>query len=171
MFFFLGFDVCFDGATHSLTKIILHSNLPGHDTFCQYTRCFFKLVLPFGIIDVSSPWSYVAHHFPASTKPLTLNSRRVVGGPPSFYHSYKGTFIFHQFQVDVARILLQRFHCSATSKQISNLIVRLPPPANKMTESGFWLLEVTKKRFEVEIQFRHQYFMLKFSKVSFFSFS
>lgn len=42
-YFYLGMDVLFDGQTHLVQKIVLHTNLPTHERFSRYTRCFFQL--------------------------------------------------------------------------------------------------------------------------------
>uniref|UniRef100_A0A7S2RB91 Uncharacterized protein n=1 Tax=Rhizochromulina marina TaxID=1034831 RepID=A0A7S2RB91_9STRA len=45
-FFDQGLDFLFSGSTHRLTKIVVHSNLPGRPDFLQYARCNFRLPLP-----------------------------------------------------------------------------------------------------------------------------
>jgi len=42
-YFHLGLDVLFDGRTHLVKKIILHTNPPTHELFSRYSRCFFEL--------------------------------------------------------------------------------------------------------------------------------
>ncbi|CAE7732035.1 unnamed protein product [Symbiodinium necroappetens] len=42
-YFYLGMDVLFDGQTHLVQKIVLHTNPPTHERFSRYTRCFFQL--------------------------------------------------------------------------------------------------------------------------------
>ncbi|CAJ1421396.1 unnamed protein product [Effrenium voratum] len=44
-YFYLGLDALFDGQTHLLQKIVLHTNPPTHERFSRYTRCFFQLQL------------------------------------------------------------------------------------------------------------------------------
>jgi len=44
-YFHLGIDVLFDGHTHLLKKVILHTNPPTHELFSRYSRCFFQLPL------------------------------------------------------------------------------------------------------------------------------
>jgi len=45
-YFHLGLDVLFDGRTHLVKKIILHTNPPMHEFFSRYTRCFFEIPVP-----------------------------------------------------------------------------------------------------------------------------
>ena len=40
-----GLDVLFDGKTHRVKKVVLHTNLPGTHRFGRYTRNFFKIPL------------------------------------------------------------------------------------------------------------------------------
>lgn len=42
-YFDLGLDVLFDGQTHSVKKLILHTNPPTHERFSRYSRCFFQI--------------------------------------------------------------------------------------------------------------------------------
>merc|ERR1719382_1124553 len=42
-YFRLGFDVLFDGQTHLVKKVVLHTNPPTHELFSRYSRCFFQL--------------------------------------------------------------------------------------------------------------------------------
>ncbi|CAK0875936.1 unnamed protein product, partial [Prorocentrum cordatum] len=42
-YFRMGFDVLFDGQTHLMKKVILHTNPPTHELFSRYSRCFFQL--------------------------------------------------------------------------------------------------------------------------------
>jgi len=42
----LGIDLGLGEYDHKIRKIILHSNFPGHPHFCQYSRCFYELILP-----------------------------------------------------------------------------------------------------------------------------
>lgn len=42
-YFHLGLDVLFDGRTHLVKKVILHTNPPTHELFSRYTRCFFEI--------------------------------------------------------------------------------------------------------------------------------
>uniref|UniRef100_A0A0G4FZC1 Uncharacterized protein n=1 Tax=Chromera velia CCMP2878 TaxID=1169474 RepID=A0A0G4FZC1_9ALVE len=44
-YFSRGFDLLFDGSTHELIKVVAHTNLPCHELFTKYTRCFFSLFL------------------------------------------------------------------------------------------------------------------------------
>nr|CAG4643989.1 EOG090X06XP [Lepidurus arcticus] len=45
-YFTLGLDLLFDGYSHLLKKIVLHTNYPGHYNFNMYHRCEFQLGLP-----------------------------------------------------------------------------------------------------------------------------
>eukprot|EP01066_Platyproteum_vivax_P011609 Platyproteum_vivax@DN5266_c0_g1_i2.p1 len=45
-YFPLGLDLCMHAPTHSLLRILLHNNLPGHQFFGIHSRCFFCLYLP-----------------------------------------------------------------------------------------------------------------------------
>lgn len=40
-YFTRGFDILFDGKTHTIKKFILHSNYPGHADFNSYSKCNF----------------------------------------------------------------------------------------------------------------------------------
>lgn len=42
-YFHLGVDVLFDGRSHMMKKVILHTNHPTHELFSQYARCFFQV--------------------------------------------------------------------------------------------------------------------------------
>lgn len=42
-YFGLGMDIMFDGSTHTVQKIILHTNFPGSRDFNIYTKCNFRL--------------------------------------------------------------------------------------------------------------------------------
>eukprot|EP00045_Choanoeca_perplexa_P009718 m.94815 g.94815 ORF g.94815 m.94815 type:complete len:428 (+) comp15005_c0_seq4:1154-2437(+) len=42
-YFQRGLDVCFDGTTKTLHKLILYTNVPGHFEFSRYNRCNFSL--------------------------------------------------------------------------------------------------------------------------------
>lgn len=42
-YFHLGIDVLFDGRSHLVKKVILHTNPPTHELFSRYARCFFEL--------------------------------------------------------------------------------------------------------------------------------
>jgi len=42
-YFHLGLDVLFDGCTHLMKKVILHTNMPTHERFSRYSRCFFQI--------------------------------------------------------------------------------------------------------------------------------
>ncbi|KAF6023009.1 C16orf70 [Bugula neritina] len=44
-YFSLGLDLIFDGASHKLKKILLHTNYPGHYNFNIYMRCNFTIPL------------------------------------------------------------------------------------------------------------------------------
>mmetsp|Transcript_56837 Transcript_56837/g.158298 ORF Transcript_56837/g.158298 Transcript_56837/m.158298 type:complete len:657 (+) Transcript_56837:80-2050(+) len=44
-YFHLGLDVLFDGRSHLVKKVILHTNPPMHELFSRYTRCFFHIPL------------------------------------------------------------------------------------------------------------------------------
>jgi len=39
----LGLDVLFDGCSHLVKKVILHTNPPTHELFTRYTRCFYQI--------------------------------------------------------------------------------------------------------------------------------
>ena len=41
-----GIDMLIDGKTHTLKKLILHTNFPGHDDFSLYRKCQFQLEVP-----------------------------------------------------------------------------------------------------------------------------
>ena len=43
-YYHLGIDILFDGARHTVKKIICHSNFPGHADFGTYQRCHFRLL-------------------------------------------------------------------------------------------------------------------------------
>eukprot|EP00658_Telonema_sp_P-2_P080841 TRINITY_DN8127_c0_g1_i1.p2 TRINITY_DN8127_c0_g1~~TRINITY_DN8127_c0_g1_i1.p2 ORF type:complete len:169 (+),score=35.36 TRINITY_DN8127_c0_g1_i1:681-1187(+) len=45
-YFTLGIDLLFDGATHTVTKFVFHTNQPGHRDFNQYDKCHFSITLP-----------------------------------------------------------------------------------------------------------------------------
>lgn len=45
-YFHLGVDVLMSGKTHTVSKIVLHSNFPGHPEFNQYIKCNFELNWP-----------------------------------------------------------------------------------------------------------------------------
>jgi hypothetical protein len=42
----LGIDVMFDGVAHTVVKLVLHGNFPGHSDFNCWTRCHYRLLLP-----------------------------------------------------------------------------------------------------------------------------
>lgn len=42
-YFKLGFDLLFDGNTHRVKKIILHTNFPGRANFNCYRKCNFRI--------------------------------------------------------------------------------------------------------------------------------
>eukprot|EP00439_Symbiodinium_sp_Y106_P044951 s907_g5.t1 len=56
-YFYLGMDVLFDGQTHLVQKIVLHTNPPTHERFSRYTRCFFQLQ-----IEAQAHESHHRHH-------------------------------------------------------------------------------------------------------------
>lgn len=45
-YFGLGIDVLVDGRTHTVSKVVLHSNFPGHPEFNQYAKCNFTVHWP-----------------------------------------------------------------------------------------------------------------------------
>ena len=44
-YFHLGFDIMFDGNTHTVKKIVCHNNVPGCIDFGVYRRCHFRLLV------------------------------------------------------------------------------------------------------------------------------
>ena len=42
-YFSLGMDILFDGETHTVKKVVLHTNIPGQSAFNQYSRCHYQL--------------------------------------------------------------------------------------------------------------------------------
>jgi hypothetical protein len=42
-YFGLGIDILFDGETHTVKKIVAHTNIPGQSSFNQYSRCHYQL--------------------------------------------------------------------------------------------------------------------------------
>ena len=40
-----GVDVLFDGESHQVKKLVLHSNAPGHADFTAHSKCHFRLQL------------------------------------------------------------------------------------------------------------------------------
>eukprot|EP01108_Squamamoeba_japonica_P001695 TRINITY_DN1743_c0_g1_i1.p1 TRINITY_DN1743_c0_g1~~TRINITY_DN1743_c0_g1_i1.p1 ORF type:complete len:375 (+),score=177.22 TRINITY_DN1743_c0_g1_i1:286-1410(+) len=45
-YFDLGIDFLFDGARHSVKKILLHTNFPSHTAFNRYAKCAFRVIVP-----------------------------------------------------------------------------------------------------------------------------
>nr|CAG4640892.1 EOG090X06XP [Eulimnadia texana] len=90
-YFTLGMDLLFDGQFHSLKKIVLHTNYPGHYNFNMYHRCEFQLQLPVRLpvecdssklVDLSpsfmtvtaySRWNDVSEQVGPSSRPIVLH--------------------------------------------------------------------------------------------------
>jgi len=45
-YFTAGIDLLIDGHSHTLKKMIAHTNFPGHAEFSQYNKCDFRVVFP-----------------------------------------------------------------------------------------------------------------------------
>jgi hypothetical protein len=45
-YFWHGFDICFDGCTHMVKKLILHTNFPPAHDFNMYQKCHFRFLFP-----------------------------------------------------------------------------------------------------------------------------
>jgi len=76
-YFTLGMDVLFDGYSHKVKKIILHTNHPGHYNFNIYYRSGFKIEMPQEkcTIKPTSKWSDVVNECgeQAVGEPVVLN--------------------------------------------------------------------------------------------------
>lgn len=71
-YFNLGLDVLFDGRTHLVKKVVLHTNAPTHERFSRYSRCFFEI--PIGPPSGSVKQHEVAATAASSPACLTLDS-------------------------------------------------------------------------------------------------
>nr|CAG4651856.1 EOG090X06XP [Triops cancriformis] len=88
-YFTLGFDLLFDGSSHLLKKIVLHTNYPGHYNFNMYHRCEFQLQLSADkvmpdvghLLDVNQPvvmvtaysrWDSIVEKLNPSESPIVL---------------------------------------------------------------------------------------------------
>ncbi|CAE8650491.1 unnamed protein product [Polarella glacialis] len=86
-YFHLGLDVLFDGRTHLVKKVILHTNLPTHERFSRYSRCFFQV--PFeldqeGLAALAAGDALMAE----PEAPLAMpQPRKLASGPPADGHS------------------------------------------------------------------------------------
>ncbi len=43
-YFDLGMDILFDGKTHTVKKVVVHTNIPGQSDFNQYRRCHYHII-------------------------------------------------------------------------------------------------------------------------------
>jgi len=43
-YFDLGMDILFDGETHTVKKVVVHTNIPGQSEFNQYRRCHYHIL-------------------------------------------------------------------------------------------------------------------------------
>eukprot|EP00747_Dinoflagellata_sp_TGD_P207780 gnl/TRDRNA2_/TRDRNA2_81316_c0_seq1.p1 gnl/TRDRNA2_/TRDRNA2_81316_c0~~gnl/TRDRNA2_/TRDRNA2_81316_c0_seq1.p1 ORF type:complete len:763 (-),score=146.34 gnl/TRDRNA2_/TRDRNA2_81316_c0_seq1:57-2345(-) len=70
-YFHLGLDVLFDGRTHLVKKVILHTNPPTHELFSRYSRCFFQ-------IPIETPYEPA----PAASEEAAEPPTEVAAAPP-----------------------------------------------------------------------------------------
>jgi Uncharacterised protein family (UPF0183) len=84
-YFSLGFDILFDGPTHAVKKLVLHTNLLNHYLSMKYSRCNFKFEDLEGEITHSCTWSSI---------------KKVLGepiGPPVIFEREDNPFGFTSF--------------------------------------------------------------------------
>jgi len=71
-YFDLGFDLLFDGVSHTVKKIVLHTNFPCHYDFNRYTKCDFRIDFPEGY---DSEAVGVGHLVPSTSNELLAPAR------------------------------------------------------------------------------------------------
>ena len=84
-YFSLGFDVLFDGTSHVVKKLVLHTNLLNHYLSMKFSRCNFKFEDLEGEITHSCTWSSI---------------KKVLGepvGPPVIFERDENPFGFTSF--------------------------------------------------------------------------
>lgn len=95
-YFDLGVDLLFDGNSHTLKKIVMHTNQPENMLFNEYVRSHFSIFSSTGEGDSINPltnYSKVQEFMQASGQiaPLEVSLRRYANGfKPTQYCSYRG---------------------------------------------------------------------------------
>ncbi|KAJ3325128.1 hypothetical protein HDV06_004884 [Boothiomyces sp. JEL0866] len=108
-YFSMGIDLVFDGSTHVLKKIIMHSNCMGHYLMNRYAKCNFK----FGIFHTNLE-NGISHK---STWPEVLEAFGEPLGPPVIYNREDnpfGTTSFHGYDGILFEILSNNHIASVT---------------------------------------------------------
>jgi hypothetical protein len=104
-YFPLGLDFLFDAHTHTVKKIVLHTNFPTHFEFNQYSKCNFRIAVPKPTEDLSANgegehvvyiepdmrWDGIQGLFGKASKPV-VNSRTTSTNPfgATYFYGYPG---------------------------------------------------------------------------------
>jgi len=102
-YFTLGIDILFDGKTHTVTKLVLHNNYPGHYDFNIYYRAYFELELELDAdtkccVTSTTKWDKVeeiiGEHY---SKPVVLNRRSSTNATnpfgPTFCYGFNSVIV------------------------------------------------------------------------------
>jgi hypothetical protein len=101
-YFSLGLDFLFDALTHTVKKILLHTNFPTHFEFNLYSKCNFQIAVPKQqpskdedeqqvYIEPDMRWDTVQSLFGKASKPV-VNSRGSTANPfgATYFYGYSG---------------------------------------------------------------------------------
>lgn len=84
-YFSLGIDVMFNGATHTVEKIILRTNFPGSKDFNVYRKCNYQIQVRDHVITPNEKFETISKYLGEGAKPLIHTSPF----GKTWYHAFK----------------------------------------------------------------------------------
>eukprot|EP00735_Rhodelphis_limneticus_P009118 TRINITY_DN2547_c0_g2::TRINITY_DN2547_c0_g2_i1::g.19221::m.19221 TRINITY_DN2547_c0_g2::TRINITY_DN2547_c0_g2_i1::g.19221 ORF type:complete len:517 (+),score=53.71,sp/Q9SD33/U183_ARATH/37.34/1e-77,UPF0183/PF03676.9/2.3e-44,UPF0183/PF03676.9/4.3e-39 TRINITY_DN2547_c0_g2_i1:131-1681(+) len=127
-YFDLGLDIVFSGATHSVRKLVLHTNIPGNPSFGQYAKSNFKFRKSGKDMNITcdSKWNDIQGMLGTNAHPPAVNTHGAASTTfaPTLYYYYPGLILE-----------VMKNHHISTVTMFSNEPVAISNPAHTPTNS------------------------------------